>query len=135
MLDAALKISHYALPVLAVLILVLCLVALLKRRLPSLGNAKVINTANGDAFALRYRETSIGRSPKSDIVLNYSTVSRLHAVIVCSKKGWYVADARSSTGVKINGKKIDRRGFIKSGDKIALGGAVLIFEFAEKKSK
>lgn len=132
MLELVLAISHYALPVLAVLSVALCLSALLKRRMPSLGNARLINTANGDSFPLGYRETSLGRHKTCDIVLNYGTVSRLHAVIVCSKKGWYVADVRSSTGVKVNGKAVEKRQFVKNADKISLGGATLIFENEER---
>ena len=52
MLDFVLRISHYALPLLAVAVLALCLSALLKRRAPSLGEARLINTVNGDSFPL-----------------------------------------------------------------------------------
>ena len=75
MLDFVLQISHYALPVLAVAVLVLCFSALLKRRAPSLGKARLVNTANGDAFPLVSRETSLGRHKTCDIILNYPTVS------------------------------------------------------------
>ena len=49
MLDTVLEIARYSLPVLAVAVLALCLSALLKRRAPSLGAARLINTANGDS--------------------------------------------------------------------------------------
>ena len=128
MLDFVLRISHYALPVLAAAVLILCLSALLKRRAPSLGKAKLINTANGDVFPLVSRETSIGRQKNCDIILNYSTVSRLHAVIVCAKNGWYITGIRSDSGVVINGKKIEKKEFLKTGDKITLSSITLIFD-------
>ena len=61
MLDFVLGISHYALPVLALAILILCFSALFRRKAPSLGKAKLINTVNGDSFPIVSRETSIGR--------------------------------------------------------------------------
>ncbi len=128
MLDFVLRISHYTLPVLAVAILILCLSALLKRRAPSLGKARLINTVNGDEFPLVSRETSIGRHKNCDIILNYPSVSRLGAVIVCAKTGWYITGIKSDTEVLINGKKLEKKLFLKTGDKITLGSITLIFE-------
>ncbi len=128
MLDAVLSFSRYALPILALLIFLLCFVALLKRRPVSLGSAKLICPATKEVFPLTRRETSIGRNKNSDILLKYATVSRLHAVVVCAKDGWYVADIRSQAGVLVNGKKIDKKAYIKTGDKITLGTVTLVFE-------
>ncbi len=128
MLDFVLQISHYALPALAVAVLALCFTALLKRRAPSLGKARLINTVNGDSFPLVSRETSIGRHKNCDIILNYSAVSRMHAVIVCAKTGWYITAIRSGSEVFINGKAIEKKEFLKTGDKITLGNITLIFE-------
>lgn len=128
MLDFVLQISHFALPVLGIAVLTLCFAALLKRRPVSMGKARLINTVNGDAFPLISRETSIGRHKNCDIILNYSTVSRMHAVIVCSKNGWYITGIRSDSGVLINGKTIEKKEFLKTGDKITLGNITLIFE-------
>lgn len=128
MLDFVLRISHYTLPVLAAAILILCLSALLKRRPPYLGKAKLINTANGDEFPLVSRETSIGRHKNCDIILNYPSVTRLGAVIVCAKAGWYITGIKSDTEVLINGKALEKKQFLKTGDKITLGSITLIFE-------
>ena len=128
MLEFVLRISHYSLPVLASAVLILCISALLKRRAPSLGSAKLISTVNGDVFPLVCRETSIGRHKNCDIVLNYSTVSRTHAVIVCSKGGWYITSIKNGTEVFVNGKKTEKKEFLKTGDKITLGNITLIFD-------
>lgn len=128
MLESVLSFSRYALPILALLIFLLCFVALLKRRPVSLGSAKLINLTDKDVYPLVRRETSIGRNKNCDIFLKYATVSRLHAVVVCAKDGWYVTDIRSQAGVLINGKKIDKKAYIKSGDKITLGTVTLMFE-------
>lgn len=128
MLEFVLGISHYALPVLAVAVLALCFAALLRRKAPSLGKVKLINTVNGDSFPIVSRETSIGRHKNCDVILNYPTVSRMHAVIICAKDGWYVTAIRSGTEVLVNGKKIAKKEFIKTGDKITLGNITLIFD-------
>lgn len=128
MLDYVLKIAHYALPILGIAVLFLCFSALLKRKNPSPGKAKFINTVNGDVFPLVSRETSIGRNKNCDIVLNYPTVSRTHAVTVCSKNGWYITGIRSAAEVFVNGVKIAKKTFLKTGDKVSLGNITLIFD-------
>lgn len=128
MLEKVLYISHYALPVIAVLAVLLCFSALMKRRPVSLGQAKFINPVSRDKYPLVRRETSIGRNRNCDILLNNPTVSRLHAVVVCAKEGWYITDIRSQAGVLVNGKKIEKKAFIKTGDTVTLGAVTLIFE-------
>ena len=128
MLEFVLRISHYALPVLAVAVLLLCLSPLLKRKPPSLGKARLINTVNGDEYPLVSRETSIGRHKNCDIILNYPTVSRVCAVIICAKTGWYVTKVKSETEVIINGKPLEKKELLKTKDKITLGDITLIFD-------
>ena len=82
--------SGYVLPPLALVILGLCLGALLSRRNQDLGKIRIVNTANGDVFPITGRETSLGRHKNCDIVLNYETVSKQQAVIICKKDGWYI---------------------------------------------
>ncbi len=128
MLDFVLRISHYSLPVLAVAVLLLCLSPLLKRKPPSLGKARLVNTANGDEYPLVSRETSIGCHKNCDIILNYPTVSRVCAVIVCAKTGWYITKVKSETEVVVNGKTLEKKELLKTNDKIKLGEITLIFD-------
>ncbi len=120
--------AHYMLPVLAVAVLVLCISALFKRRPASLGKARLVNTVNADVFPLVSRETSIGRHKNCDIILNYPTVSRIHAVIICAKDGWYITGIRSDTQVIVNGNPVEKKALLKTGDKITFGSINLIFE-------
>lgn len=120
--------AHYMLPVLAVAILILCITPLFKRRAASLGKARLINTVNADVFPLTSRETSIGRHKNCDIILNYPTVSRMNAVIICAKDGWYITGIKSDTPVIVNGKPVEKKLLLKTGDKITLGSINLIFE-------
>lgn len=128
MAQSIIGIARYALPALAVLVMLLCFVALFRRRPPNLGQAKLIDPLTGKYYLLVNRETSIGRNKYSDILLEAPTVSRLHAVIVCAKKGWYITNIRSESGVVINGQKIEKKAFLKSGDTIRLGAVNLIFD-------
>jgi pSer/pThr/pTyr-binding forkhead associated (FHA) protein len=128
MLEFVLEISHYSLPVLGLAVLILCFVALIRRKRPPLGKTKLINTVNGDVFPLVSREASVGRHKNNDIILNYPTVSRTHAVIVCSKNGWYITEIRSDSEVLVNGNPIEKKAFLKTGDKITLGNITLIFD-------
>ncbi len=126
-----LHISHYAFPALAVIIVLLCLRALLKRRMPSLGKARLIDS-KGNFYQIKYRETSIGRNKTCDVIIEDETVSKLHAVIVCAKDGWYIADS-SGASTTVNGLKVNKRADVASGDRIGLGKAQLIFENIKEK--
>lgn len=120
--------AHYMLPVLALAVLILCFSALFKRRPSSLGKARLINTVNADVYPLVSRETSVGRHKNCDIILNYPTVSKVHAVIICAKDGWYITGIRSGTDVIVNGNPVEKKSLLVSGDKITLGSINLIFE-------
>ncbi len=120
-------IGRYFLPILALFILLNCAISLLK------GNKKpgtmgyLVNSANGDKIPLKGFETSIGRSNSCDIVLNYTTVSRFHAVLTKHKNGWYVYDTNSKTGTFINAERILGRTKIEDGDSLVFGNAVFRF--------
>ena len=89
--------------------------------------AVLVNQASRDKIYLTNNETLIGRSAGSDIVLNFPTVSRNHAVIVCRDGDWFIVDTRSKAGVEVNGKAVDGRAPIKNGDRLSLGGVVYLF--------
>jgi cell division protein FtsW len=121
------QISRILLPLLGSVILAWSLFSLLRRQ-PETGTGVFLqNSANGDKFPLRYGETSIGRSKTCDIIFNYPTVSRLHAVLAQRKKGWFIVDTRSTTGTNVNGEPAKKRVTLKDGDVITLGGLTLVF--------
>lgn len=67
---------------------------------------------------------SIGRSPFSDIVLNYPTVSRKHAIIYRHGDDFVLKNANSKNGTKLNGKFVKscilRKGNVIGIDKVEL---------------
>ena len=122
------QIGRFALPLLGAAVLLYCLFSLYKNRLRPEEGASLLNSANGDKIRLFNRETSIGRGKACDIIFNYDTVSRSHAVVALRKKGWFVVDTRSSTGTYVNGEATKRKTYLNDGDVITLGGAVLVFK-------
>ena len=95
--------------------------------------AKLVNKVTNESISLRERETSLGRNKSCDIVLPFDTISRLHAVIAYRNKGFVIFDTFSKSGIKVNGKKIDKKAYIHNGDEINIGG--LQYELHEGKYK
>lgn len=120
-------ITRYILPIICVTVAVVCLSSLLKTKSPKVTPAVFVDNLNGEQYPITHWETSIGRSNSCDIVLNFETVSRFHAVLTKQKKGWVLTDTFSRTGTYINGKKISEPTVIQSGDKVIFGGTSLTF--------
>jgi len=73
-------------------------------------------------------ENVIGRSKKSDIVVDFPTVSKNHCVLTRYDDGsWTVADADSKDGVRVNGKKVKIRA-LKPEDVISIGGVEMTLQ-------
>ncbi len=120
-------ITRYILPIICVTVAVVCLSSLLKTKSPKVTPAVFVDNVNGEQYPITHWETSIGRSNSCDIVLNFETVSRFHAVLTKQKKGWVLTDTFSRTGTYINGEKISEPTVIQSGDKVIFGGTSLTF--------
>ena len=120
-------IMRYSLPILAIIILALCVMALLRRRSPSLGNVQLINTVNADNYMITSRETSIGSFKDCDIILNYPTVAKHHAVIKCGRDSWSIIPVSSDAPVSLNSSPVEKSAIITAGDRITLGKIDLLF--------
>lgn len=121
------QIVRLALPALGVTVLFYSLFSLLRKSPQSDTGVYLQNPANGDIYPLEYGETSIGRSKTCDILFNYPTVSRSHAVLAQRKKGWFIVDTRSTTSTKVNNEPVKKRVYLEEGDIITLGGISLVF--------
>lgn len=63
---------------------------------------------NGKRLPITHWENVIGRSKRSDVVVNVPTISRNHAVLTRYDDGsWSISDAHSKSGVFVNGEKVD----------------------------
>ena len=128
MIETILSVDRYALPLLGLGVAVVCVLRLLRRRkIQELPGAFLFNTANRDGLPLTRHENSLGRSKHCDIVLNYPTVSRFHAVIARRREGWVIIDTGSSGGTKLDGKAIERRAPLRHGQKLNFGSYDFIF--------
>lgn len=81
----------------------------------------------GCVYDLPRTVSSIGRSPQCDIFLNDMTVSREHALIASTEKGYVIADRNSYNGVWVNNEAVETK-LLENGDTIQIGTFCLIFE-------
>jgi len=130
-----LHINRFALPVLGVFIVAASVLWLLRRRSHSPPEAYLLNTVNHDKLHLARYENSVGRSKHCDIVLNYPSVSRFHAVVARRKDGWVVIDTGSRGGTKINQKPLERSTQIAHGQVITFGTFEFMFYDQEEETK
>ncbi len=94
-------------PILAVLLLLRCIKPLVSfRREPEIW--AWLELSNGNKLPVTHWENVIGRSKRSDIVIDFPTVSRNHCVLTRYDDGsWTVTDAGSKDGVFVNGDRVD----------------------------
>jgi diguanylate cyclase (GGDEF)-like protein len=86
------------------------------------------STNVGQVFSIGDEEIVLGRHTSSTIVLTDDGVSRRHARIVRSDRGYVLEDLGSANGTFVGGKRIDRH-LLSDGDVFQLGPTVL-FRYA-----
>ena len=108
-------------PLLALLLLWRCCKPLLTfRREPEIWGFLCIK--DGKKQAITHWESIIGRHKKSDLVVDFPTVSRNHAVLTRYDDGsWTITDTGSKDGVLVNGEKISICPITET-DVISIGG-------------
>ncbi len=80
----------------------------------------------GEKFFLTNDEVSIGRSPESGIFLDDITVSRQHAILEKTEKGFKLIDTGSLNGTYVNGDRAEST-LLQNGDRIQIGKYVFLF--------
>ena len=93
------------------------------------GTALLISTrgaVSGSRYLLDEDEVTVGRDPKSDILLDDSTVSRAHAVFRRVNGVFSVIDAGSLNGTYVNRQRVDQA-TLKNGDEIMISKFRLVF--------
>ena len=91
-----------------------------------LAPGRYLAIADGDAVVVLPlgRLTRIGRRASSDIVLDDSTVSRRHALVLERGDDAVIADDRSRNGVYVNGRRV-REAPLRHGDEVQIGDRLL----------
>ncbi|MBR2421684.1 MAG: FtsW/RodA/SpoVE family cell cycle protein [Oscillospiraceae bacterium] len=97
---------RYAAPVLVLLLLFRCARPLLTfRKEPEIWAWLVLS--DGKRIPITHWENIIGRHKKSDVVIDFPTVSRNHGVLTRYDDGsWTISDTDSSGGIRVNGEPI-----------------------------
>lgn len=114
-------ILRYILPLAALLILWRCGRSLLAfRREPEVW--AWLASPSGDRIPVTHWESLVGRAKSCDVMLDYPTISRRHAVLTRYDDGsWSVSDIGSKGGIRVNGADTAMCA-VGFGDVISLGG-------------
>ena len=120
-LNLLIAIMRYLSPALALLLLLRCFGPLYTfRREPEIWGWLCMS--DGTKLPITHWENIIGRNKRSDIVIDFPTVSRTHGVLTRYDDGsWTITDTDSSGGILVNGKKIQIRALLPD-DVISIGG-------------
>jgi pSer/pThr/pTyr-binding forkhead associated (FHA) protein len=74
----------------------------------------------------------IGRAPSNQIVIDHSTVSAQHAVLLKVRDTYWLMDLDSTNGTQINGDFVTNAK-LKNGDTIQFGSTLAVFSGHRKR--
>ena len=87
-----------------------------------------LRLADGNSLPVTHWENVIGRSKRSDIVIDLPTISKNHAVLTRYDDGsWTITDAQSKGGIRVNGKRVAICA-LEPEDVITIGGCDMSLE-------
>lgn len=90
---------------------------------------------NGKKLPITHWENVIGRSKRSDIVIDFPTISRSHCVLTRYDDGsWTITDADSKDGIFVNGKRVRIRA-LQPEDVISIGGLEMTLQPISRKQE
>ncbi|MBR4132631.1 MAG: FtsW/RodA/SpoVE family cell cycle protein [Oscillospiraceae bacterium] len=120
-------VMRFVFPVLAFIIVFRCAKSLLSfRREPEIWAWLCL--PDGTRLPVTHWENIIGRSKRSDLVIDVATISRSHAVLTRYDDGsWSISDVGSRGGVFVNGERTNMAA-ITMNDTLCLGGIEMYLE-------
>ena len=121
-------------PVIAAILMLRCIWPLMTfRREPEIW--AWLNMPDGSQIPITHWENVIGRSKSCDVTIDFSTVSRNHAVLTRYDDGsWTISDAGSKGGVFVNGKKVQISA-IHPRSRISIGGVEMYLQPISEKQE
>ena len=91
-----------------------------------------LRLATGELLPVTHWENLLGRKKSADIVLDFATVSKNHAVLTRQEDGgWTVTDIGEKGRVEVNGTRV-LSGRVDYGDTLSLGGLEMVLEPVSK---
>jgi predicted component of type VI protein secretion system len=87
---------------------------------------------NVSPFELTVDRITIGRDPSNGLVLDHTTVSKSHAMLVKNGSGYKLFDVHSTNGTHVNDQRIVVAA-LHSGDRLRLGDVELCYEVSAAK--
>src|SRR6266508_3929065 len=110
------------------------LTGLIQRPLVLKKSRFVVNTGRdeGKEMVLQNPRVTIGTLPENSLVLTDTTVSRQHAIVEETAKGYLLRDLDSTNGTFLNGVRV-REGYLAAGSVIRLGQTELTFSPVEER--
>ena len=132
--DSFLGSLRMILPVVATILMLRCIWPLLTfKREPEIW--AWLNMPDGSQIPITHWENVIGRSKSCDVTIDFSTVSRNHAVLTRYDDGsWTISDAGSKGGVYVNGKKVQISA-IHPRSRISIGGVEMYLQPISEKQE
>ncbi len=109
------------------LVLLISVVSLFIKPAKRTIRASLVDASNGHIIDISRSETSIGRAKACDVVISDISVSRFHAVLSKRSTGWMIFDTNSTSGIRLNGKKIEKKALLKDGDSLLFGKSEYVF--------
>ena len=87
-----------------------------------------LRLATGELLPVTHWENLLGRKKSADIVLNFATVSKNHAVLTRTDDGgWRITDIGAKGKVEVNGKPV-QSAQVDYGETISLAGLEMVLE-------
>ncbi|MEE8134093.1 MAG: FHA domain-containing protein, partial [Gemmatimonadales bacterium] len=91
-----------------------------KRKPTAATGGRLVSLTDGREYQITGANFLIGRDASCDVVVPSKSISRRHADIMTTPKGYVVVDS-STNGTKVNGKKVDGQQLLARGDIIQCG--------------
>lgn len=91
------------------------------------GMPVLVDGQTGAAYPAETYDNAIGRDNGCEIKILNATVSRTHARLYRTRKGWTICDSGSTSGTFLNGKPLNGPTLLQEEDRITVGSVTLIF--------
>lgn len=80
----------------------------------------------GEMVAIDRDRMVVGRHPSCDVVIHDASVSRHHAVLSIEDGRLLIEDLRSRNGIHVNGRRLEGRRSLTTGDEVSIGSQRMI---------